>query len=168
MKLGAFNALCKRKGWMTGRTGCFVPGQVSHNKGKKGICPPGCEKGWFKKGVRQGVATKLYQPIGTERIMDGYLERKINDDMPLQARWKAVHYLNWEAVHGPVPDGWCLKNLDGNRLNVEASNWEAIPRGMLPRLNGRYGRDYDMAPDELKPTIMAIAKLGHAVRESKR
>jgi hypothetical protein len=42
---------------------------------------------------------------------------------------------------------------------------------MLPRLNGKgsRGRDYDTAPAELKPTIMAVAKLEHGVAaKSKR
>ena len=163
------HALRKRKGWKTGRTGRFEPGQVSHNKGRKGVCPPGCEKGWFKPGVRQGVATKLYQPIGTERTSkDGYLERKIHDGMPLQSRWRAVHLIRWEDANGPVPAGHALKCLDGDRTNTDPSNWEAVPRGLLPRLNGIYGRGYDAAPAELKPTIMAIAKLEHAVRKGKR
>lgn len=46
-----------------------------------------------------------------------------------------------------------------------ADNWVAIPRALLPRLNGRFGRNYDDAPPELKPAILAIAKLEHAARE---
>lgn len=159
----------KRNGISTGRTGRFERGQTSHNKGKKGFYAPGSEKGWFKPGVRQGVATKLYQPIGTERISrDGYRERKVNDDLPLQRRWRAVHLLEWEAVHGSLPEGHCLKCLDGNKLNTDPSNWECVPRALLPRLNGRFGRDYDTAPPEVKPTILAIAKLEHKAREMKR
>lgn len=77
-----------------------------------------------------------------------------------------VHVIRWEAEHGPVPPGMALKCLDGNRQNTDPENWEAIPRGMLPRLaGGRWNRlPYDSAPDELKPTIMAIAKLDHAAR----
>jgi hypothetical protein len=151
----------------TGRTGRFEKGQVPPNKGRKGYCPPGCEKGWFKPGVRQGVATKLYQPIGTERVSkDGYRERKVNDDLPLQARWRAVHLVEWEAVNGPLPKGHALKCLDGDKTNTAPSNWEAIPRAILPRLNGRFGRGYDAAPSELKPTLLAIAKLEHRAREA--
>lgn len=153
----------------TGRTGRFVKGHVSHNAGKKGFAPPGSEKGWFKPGVRQGVATKLYQPIGTQRISKcGYLERKVNDGLPLQRRWRAVHLLEWEAINGPVPKGHALKCLDGNKLNTDPSNWGCIPRGLLPRLNGHSRRSYDTAPAELKPTIMAIAKLEHKAREVRR
>lgn len=164
-----FKALCKRKGWMTGRTGQFFKGQVSHNAGMKGICAPGSEKGWFKAGVRQGVASKLYKAIGTERVSkDGYIQRKINDDMPLQRRWRMVHLINWEAVNGALPKGHRLKCLDGDRSNTDQANWQAIPYALAPRLNGRFGRGYDQAPAELKPVIMATAQLEHAVREKRK
>lgn len=164
------NALCKRKGWLTGRTGQFALGQVSHNAGKKGHCAPGSEKGWFKKGNRTGAAQQNYQPIGTERrCKDGYLERKIHDGMPMQFRWRAVHLVEWEAIHGPVPKGMALKCLDGDRTNTNPANWEAIPRAMLPRLNGRkWSRGYDTAPNDLKPVIMAVTKLEHALRETQK
>lgn len=169
VSLSNFNSLCKRNGWLTGRTGQFTKGQTSHNAGKKGLRFPGSEKGWFRKGERRGVATKLYQPIGTERVSkDGYRERKINDDMPLQRRWRGVHLVEWEAKNGPLPKGHALKCLDGDKLNTDPSNWEAVPRALLPRLNGRFGRAYDEAPAELKPTIMATAKLEHRLREMRK
>lgn len=159
-----FCALCKRNGWLTGRTGQFPKGNVSHNKGKKGWHTPGSEKGWFKKGSRSGRAAELYQPIGAERItQDGYIERKIHDGMPMQSRWRLLHLVRWEEINGPIPEGMALKCLDGNRQNTDPSNWECIPRGMLPRLNGKCHRNYDTAPAELKPTIMATAKLEHAI-----
>jgi hypothetical protein len=168
VSLTNFNSLCKRNGWLTGRSGQFVKGQAAHNAGKP-FCPPGSAKGWFKKGERRGVATRLYQPIGTERMSKcGYLERKVNDDMPLQKRWRAVHLVEWEAVNGPLPKGHALKCLDGNRQNTDPGNWVCIPRALLPRLNGRFGRNYDDAPDELKPTILAIAKLEHKAREARQ
>lgn len=167
--LDRLKSLCKRRGWFTGRTGCFPKGSVPANKGRKGYHPPGSEKGWFKPGVRRGVAVRLYKSIGTERVSkDGYLERKVNDDMPPQKRWRAVYRINWEQANGPVPEGHRLKCLDGDRTNTDPSNWEAIPFALAPRLNGRFGRGYDDAPAELKPTILATAKLEHALREAKK
>ncbi len=169
VSLSNLNSLCKRKGWLTGRTGRFVKGQTSHNAGQKGLRYAGSEKGWFRKGERRGVATRLYQPIGTERLSKcGYLERKVNDDLPLQRRWRTVHLIEWEAVNGPLPQGHALKCLDGNRLNTDPANWVSIPRALLPRLNGRFGRDYDTAPAELKPTILAIAQLELKAREARK
>lgn len=39
---------------------------------------------------------------------------------------------------------------------------------MLPRLNNRYGRDFDKAQADIKPTIMAVAKLEHVVSEVRK
>jgi hypothetical protein len=152
-----------------GRTGQFAPGNVSHNKGRKGSCAPGCEKGWFKQGVRGGIAAKLYKPIGTERVtIDGYVEHKVNDDLPLKNRWAAVHRINWQAAHGPIPAGHRLKCLDGDKSNTTPDNWACIPIAMGPRLNGKHGRGYDTAPAELKPTIMVTTRLEHLARTIKK
>lgn len=159
-------AICKRKGWLTGRSGQFPKGNTSHNAGQKGVRYAGSEKGWFKKGERRGRASRMHKPIGTERMSkSGYLERKINEDMPFQRRWRAVHIVNWEAIHGPLPAGMALKSLDGNRLNTDPANWQLVPRALLPRLNGKSGRGYDAAPVEIKPTILAIARLEHKARQ---
>lgn len=171
VSLSNFNALCKRKGWLTGRTGRLEKGNVPHNKGKP--CPegtggrhPNSRKTQFVSGERRGVAVKLYKPIGSERLCkDGYLERKVHDGMPLQSRWRAVHLIRWEEINGPIPAGHCLKCLDGDRLNTDPTNWECISRALLPRLVvGKHGQgfDYDAAPAELKPAILAVAKLKHA------
>ena len=76
------------------------------------------------------------------------------------------HRWLWEKANGPLAKGMALYCLDGDRKNTDPSNWEAIPRGMLPRLNNRHGRSYDTAPQELKPTLMLIAKVEHAVQEA--
>lgn len=166
--LGCLNALCKRKGWMTGRTGCFTKGAAPHNKGKPHPTRGRAATTQFKKGERRGVAVKLYKPIGTERLCkDGYLERKIHDGLPLQSRWRAVHLIEWEAVNGLMPNGMCLKALDGDRSNTEPSNWVLVPRALLPALNGgRHKRrpSYDGAAPEMKPALLTLAKVEHRAR----
>lgn len=156
-------AACRlRRGDNVGAAYRFRKGQAPPNKGKPMPFHPNSAATRFKKGERRGVAVKLYKPIGAERLSkDGYLERKIHDGMPLQSRWKAVHRIRWEELNGPVPKGMALKCL-GDKRNTDPSNWELVPRALLPRLNGRFGRGYDTAPDELKPMIMAVAKLEHA------
>ena len=173
---GNLHALRKRHGWRTGRTGCFVPGQAAHNKGVpcepgKGGNHPNARAHRFQAGDRRGMAARNYRPIGTERVVEGYLERKVHEDLPFHTRWRAVHIINWEAVNGPIPEGHALKSLDGDRLNTDAANWEAIPRALLPRLNGgRHKRRiaYDQAPAELKPTLMAMAKLEQRAMEARK
>ena len=164
VSLNNFKSLCKRKGWLTGRTGCFVPGQLSHNKGKKGQYAPGCEVSWFKKGQRP--INKF--DVGYESTDgDGYVSICIDQQNPYTGaptRMYHKHRWLWEMTNGPVPDGYRLKCLDGDRANTDPSNWEAIPMALGPRLNGAYGMGYDKAEAELKPTIMAIAKLEHCAR----
>ena len=171
------HALRKRKGWRTGRTGQFALGQEPMNKGVP--CPPGqggrhpnAAATQFRKGERRGVAVRLYKPIGTERLSkEGYLERKIHDGMPLQSRWRAVHLVRWEEINGPIPAGHALKCLDGDRLNTDPRNWDCIPRAVLARLNGGRHRKtlaYDDAHPEVKPVVMAMAKLKHRASEARK
>lgn len=154
-----------------GRVSRFQKGQAPPNKGLR---RPGWHRGrmketQFKKGALTGCAAKVVKPIGAERMSkDGYLERKINNDLPFQARWRGVHRIRWEEVNGPQPKGYALKSKDGNKLNTDPSNWELVPRALLPRLNNQYGRNYDGAPVEVKPSIMAVAKLEHAMIEKDR
>jgi hypothetical protein len=170
------HSLRKRKGWKTGRTGCFVKGQEPPNKGKR--CPegvggrhPNARRTQFTPGERRGVAVKLYKPIGSERISkNGYLERKIHDGLPLQSRWRAVHLIEWEAAHGPLPPGHCLK-CRGDIADTSPGNWMLIPRALLPALNGgRHKRRlaYDRAEPEVRETLLTLAKIEHRARQLAR
>lgn len=168
--LDNLKSLMKRKGWMTGRTGCFPAGHVPQNKGKTMPYNANSAKTRFKKGHRGGRALERYKPIGTERLSkEGYVERKIHDGMPLQSRWRAVHLIRWEEENGPVPEGHCLKCVDGDKSNTDPRNWLPIPRALLPRLNGRWTRlSYDDAEPEIRPYILAAARLQHAARQAKK
>lgn len=167
-------SLRKRRRWKTGRTGRFVKGQAPPNKGKR--CPPGvggrhpnAQRTQFKKGSRSGRAVALYQPIGAERLSkEGYRERKIHDGLPMQSRWRAVHLIDWEAKHGPMPAGYCLKCLDGDKANTDPKNWELISRALLPLLNGRHGIAYNDAPAELKPTVLAAARVKSVLHQKRK
>jgi len=165
VSLDQYKALCKRKGWLTGRTGQYEKGSVPANKGKKMPYNPNSARTQFKKGRLPHNTHHLYH----ERVSkDGYVEISINETNPhtgFERRYVLKHKWLWEKEHGPVPEGHCLKCLDGNKENVDPSNWELIPRAMLPRLNGVRGRSYDAASAELKPTILAVTKLEHKARQ---
>lgn len=170
------HSLRKRNGWKTGRTGHFTKGAAPMNKGVpclpgKGGRHPNARATHFRTGERQGKAVKLWKPVGTERVMDGYLQRKINDDMPLHRRWRAVHLIEWEAANGPIPEGHVLKCLDGDRMNTAPDNWQAVPRGVLSRLNGGRWKKrlaFDAAHPEVKPAVMALAHLEQSAFERRK
>lgn len=165
--LDHIKALCTRKGWRTGRDGCFKKGIVPHNKGKRMPFNPNSARTQFKKG--QLPRNTKY--LGHERLSkEGYVEISVKETNPhtgFERRYVLKHRWLWEKKHGPIPEGMALK-CKGDRLNTDPSNWELIPRALLPRLNGRFGRGYDAAPAEIKPTIMAVAKLEHALREQSK
>ena len=166
--------LCFRKGWPTGRSGRFDKGLVPANKGMR--CPPGkggrhpnAQKTQFRKGNRPHT----FRGAGHERIdsKNGYVVLIVAETNPwtgAATRPVFKHRWLWEQKHGPVPEGHVLKCRDGDKTNCDPSNWDLVPRALLPRLNGRFGRGYDEAPAELKPTIMAVAKLEHGARERQR
>lgn len=160
------SSLRKREKWKTGRTGRFDKGRAPWSKGRKIGNNPGSARTQFRKG---GLPHNT-KYVGHERVSrDGYIEISIQQTNPhtgFERRYVLKHRWQWEQKHGPVPDGMVLK-CKGDALNTDPSNWELIPRGLLPRLNGRSGRNYDSAPAELKPTIMAVAKLEHRAREVK-
>lgn len=161
-----FKALCSRKRWATGRNGRFVPGAVPANKGKTMPFNANSARTQFKKG---GLPRNT-KYLGHERVSkDGYVEISVDQVNPhtgFSRRYVLKHRYLWEMAHGPLPSGHCLKCLDGNRLNTAPSNWEAIPRAMLPYLGARYGNDYDAAAPEVRPTILALAKLRYAARKA--
>jgi hypothetical protein len=159
VKIGTFNELCKRRGWLTGRCGRFEKGIVPHNTGRTMPFNANSAAHRFKKG-NLPHNTKFE---GHERLSkDGYVEisvAQVNPHTGFARRYVQKHTYLWEKANGPVPKGMCLKSLDGDKSNSDPGNWQLMPRAMLPRLNGIHGRGYDAAPPELKPTLLAIARL---------
>jgi hypothetical protein len=134
----------------------FRKGHAPANKGKKGWQAGGrSTETQFKPGHRGGRALDTYKPIGTERLSkEGYLERKINDDLPLQKRWRAVHLIEWEAVNGPIPAGHCLIFINGNKQDIRLENLQLITRAENMRRNSihRY-------PEEIKDTMRLVGRV---------
>jgi hypothetical protein len=165
-------SLRKRKGWKTGRTGCFAKGDEPFNKGKPHPTRGRAAETQFKKG-QEPHNTKY---LGHERISkDGYVEISIAETNPYTGytrRYVLKHRHTWEQANGPIPAGHALKCLDGNKTNTDPANWEAVPRALLPRLNGgnRYRQvlAFDDAAPEVRPTLLTIAKLEHRARSAKR
>ena len=106
----------------------FPKGHVSFNKGRKGWCAPGCEKGWFKKGHRPynsfGVDTEVIND-------DGYIKVKIAEPDV----WELKHRLVWQKKYGKIPEGSCLIFLNGNRKDCRIENLMLIKRSILAVLN---------------------------------
>lgn len=135
-----------RSGNTAGASTRFKTGQTPWNKDRRGINYPGQVATQFKAGERRGRALDLYQPVGHERISkDGYLERKINDDFPLQKRWRAVHLVLWEYANGPLPGSHALVFKDGDKRNISLANLELVTRAELMRRNSVHNHGPEIA-----------------------
>lgn len=138
-----------------GRTGHFTKGGQSWNKGVKGYI--GANATSFKKGS----VPPNRKPIGTERICpkDGFVQIKVAETDPytgFPTRYKHKHVHVWEQEHGPVPKGHVVAFIDGDKLNCEPENLMLLTRKELLCLNLH---NYKDAPAELKPSVLALAKL---------
>lgn len=155
-----------RRGDNIGAACRFMKGHVPANKGlrRPGWAPGRMGETQFKKGERNGVAVLLYKPIGTERISkDGYLERKINDNLPLQARWRAVHLVLWEATRGPVPKGHAIAFRNGDKRDIRLDNLHCISRRELMARNSLHN-----LPKPLVETIQLLGALNRQIRRMRR
>ena len=124
----------------------FVPGGTSWNTGISFNAGGRSPETRFKKGNRSGRANELHKPVGSERLSkDGYLERKINEDMPFQRRWRAVHLIEWEARNGPLPAGHAIVFRDGDKTNRRPENLELVTRAELMRRNSVHNRGPEIA-----------------------
>lgn len=166
------HSLRKRKEWKTGRTGCFEKGQEPVNKGRqceegRGGRHPNARRTQFKKGQEPHNTNYL----GHERVSkDGYIEISVDEPNPYtgyERRYVLKHRWLWEQANGPVPDGFFLKCVDDNKQNCDPSNWQLMPRATLPYLNGHRGFNYSAAAPEVRPVILALARLKHAAKTAK-
>lgn len=147
-----------RRGDNVGAEHRFPPGHVPANKGqhKPGWAPGRMHETQFKSGQRGN----RFVPVGSERLMDGYLQVKINDTKYHVTNWAFVHVLVWELHNGPVPTGHAIAFKDGNRMNFDPSNLEKLTRQELMARNTihRY-------PPALKTAIRLARKVQRKIHE---
>jgi len=152
---GQVEAFLNNRKILSGRTGCFPKGNVPWTKGTKGVVKP--NSGNFKKGS----IPPNRKPVGTERIdtKDGHLLIKTSQQNPytgFPAWYRSKHVVMWEEVNGPVPPGMVVAFKDGNNQHCVIENLMLISRAELLALN-QHG--YKEMPDELKRSVLAVAKL---------
>lgn len=148
-------AFVSNRGITSGRTGQFEKGHASWNKGVKGYMGPN------RTSFKKGQAPPNRKPLGTERICpkDGFIQIKVAEKDPytgFPTRYKHKHVHVWGQLHGPVPKGHVVSFIDGDKLNCEPENLMLLTRKELLCLNLH---NYKDTPAELKPSVLALAKL---------
>lgn len=120
------------------------PGQEPWNKGRRYQPGGRCAETQFQPGHTRSTQ----RPIGSVYQSDGYLMVKVSDDrdLPLQAfskpaRWRALHYLVWEAERGPVPEGMHIRFINGVRTDCRIENLELTTAAEKMVRNSYHGVD---------------------------
>ena len=112
----------------TGFNGRFKKGNVPANKGQKGVCAKGAEKGWFKKGQ----VSINHKPVGSERTdLDGYTLIKVAEPN----KWQLKHRVIYEKAYGPIPPNMAVIFLDRNKRNFNINNLALVSREKLAIIN---------------------------------
>jgi len=136
------------------RTGRFAPGFEPWNRGVTGYM--GANRTSFRKGHKPRNARYLWH----ERISkDDYVEIQVPERNPYTGyptRYKQKHVWIWEQANGKRPKGCAIIFKDGDRRNFDLDNLVLVTRQELLVMNQR---GYKSAPDELKPAILALAKM---------
>jgi hypothetical protein len=132
----------------------YKPNHVPANKGKpmseelyKRFAPTMYQKGHEPHNQKYN---------GAERIdKDGYIQIRISKNV-----YKLKHRVVYEQHYGPIPEGIKIKFKDGNKLNVNIDNMEAISyaQNMINNSIVRF-------PKELRQTITLVNKLKRKINE---
>lgn len=148
----------------SGFTGQFEKGHVPFTKGKRmeSLMSPEslerCRKTYFKKGN----SPKNRVPVGTEVVKDDdYLWRKIAEPN----KWRQVHRLVYEQLHGSIPKGMCVTFLDGDRRNFSPDNLVLISQDENRILNHKRLRHTDKT---IATTGIALARLESTINKKRR
>lgn len=146
--------------------GQFQKGQVSWNKGKKWseFMSEESQKNSLKTCFKKGNIPSNHKPIGYERVdIEGYVYVKVQD-LHQNRNFRQKHYLVWEQHYGPVPKGYQLRFLDGNRQNCDISNLALVSVSEKLILS----KMQRTTNPELHKTQILVAQVMDKVRKRKR
>ena len=113
----------------------------------------------LKKKYNKGQFKKDHKPHNTkynghERInKEGYVEIRLSE-----RNYRLKHLHVWEKVNGNVPKGYCLKFIDGNKLNININNIKLMTRAENMLNNSVH--DY---PKEIIPSLIILKKLNNKI-----
>ncbi len=140
-------------------SGQFPKGHVPANKGLR---RPGWHRGRMRDTqFKNGQRPRTWKPLGSERLCCGYRQRKVTDTGYPPRDWQPVHVLLWVEHYGPVPPGYAIAFINGNKKDIRLDNLVILSRLDLMRRNS-YHNNY---PKEIG---LLIQLRGQVVRQINR
>ncbi len=141
----------------------FAQGHVPANKGLR---RPGYARGRMRETMfKPGHKPQTWKPIGTEVVDgDGYRKVKVTDDrMPVRRNWRHAHVMLWETLHGPVPAGYAVAFVNGDKTDIRIENLHLVCRAEIMRQNTIHN-----LPEPLKEIIHIRAGLVRRINHQRR
>lgn len=159
---------------MAKKLGISKPPNAAAEAGRRGACHPRAIANQFKPGhatwnkgthftaggrsaetrFKPGTTPPNHKPVGSERVADGYLQRKLTDTGYPPRDWVPVHHIVWREAGREIPPAHALVFRDGNRSNFAIDNLELVSRADLMRRNTRH-----QLPPEINELISLRAAL---------
>lgn len=142
----------------------FKKGHASPNKGKK------LSREMYLKAsptmFKKGNIPKNTVPVGTEKMISGFVWVKINNKIKAKKteNWVLKHRYIYEQHHGKIPDGHNVIFKDGNRTNFDIDNLALVSKSEMNIMNSRNLRSSNK---ELTESCIAVARLINATRKKK-
>lgn len=137
----------------------FKPGHQAANKGAKmeaRIRKKEAVEAWKANWWRQG-----HKPYNTAtdgeirwRKNPGFYFIRIRENV-----WEFLHRHIWEGQNGPVPEGYNVIFIDGNRRNCKIENLRCISNAELAEMNR-----HTKYPEELRRAIELKNKLNKTIK----
>jgi hypothetical protein len=113
-----------------------------------------------RTSFKKGSVPPNRKELGTERYDPKYgIYIKVAEKDPytgFPTRYKPKHVVVWERNFGPVPKGMVIAFKDSDNTNCNPENLMLLTRTELLRLNGA---GYKNAPQEVKPSLVALARI---------
>ena len=149
-------------GQVIGRNFQFQKGHVPANKGlrRPGWHAGNMRKTQFKKGQRPHT----WKPLGSERLCDGYRQRKVTDTGYPPRDWQPVHVLLWVERYGPIPPGYAVAFINGDKRDIRLDNLVLLSRRDLLNRNS-YHNNY---PKEIGLLIQLRGQVVRQINRRKR
>ncbi|MCA0240177.1 MAG: HNH endonuclease [Proteobacteria bacterium] len=140
--------------------------QKGHVPVNKGVRRPGWHAGRMREGqFKPGNKPQTTRPIGSLRVVEGQLQRKVND-LPGRSdvRWKPVTQIVWAEAGRELPAGSVVVFKPGRATTdpalITVDALEVVDRAELLRRNSI--RNY---PPELADVIRLRAQLRRAINK---